>query len=175
MFHARFHESLKNDYGFYDFRTDLYDCGRFMGFAAALKFPELATPDLATPTLLSSGVIPPVLSLIVMIGIMAAAISTIDSILLSLSSLFARDVYRNLKPEVTDRMQLAIGKLVIPVIALLAFLFAKLEINLIAVLSVASSAGLLVTVPAIIGTFLETGNGSLGFVSVIVGTCSYHY
>ncbi|SET47737.1 solute:Na+ symporter, SSS family [Salinibacillus kushneri] len=140
------------------------------GFTASLQFPDLANADLATPTLLSSDFVPPILGVIVMVGIMAAAISTIDSILLTLSSLFARDVYRNVKNNTSDQMQLRVGKLVIPVIALLAFLFAQLELNLIAVLSVASSAGLLVVVPAIIGTFFWKGGTAAGVLtSVIVG------
>ncbi|QHS21853.1 sodium:solute symporter family protein [Virgibacillus sp. MSP4-1] len=141
------------------------------GFTASLQFPDLSNADLATPTLLSSDLVPPVLGVIVMVGIMAAAISTIDSILLTLSSLFARDVYGNVKKNTSDQMQLRIGKLVIPVIAVLAFLFAQLELNLIAVLSVSSSAGLLVVVPSIIGTFFwSKGTASGVLTSVITGS-----
>ncbi|RDW16422.1 pantothenate permease [Oceanobacillus arenosus] len=140
------------------------------GFSAAIKFPGLENADLATPLLLSSDLIPPILGAIVMVGIMAAAVSTIDSILLTLSSLFARDVYGNLKKGATDTMQLRVGKIVIPIIAILAFLFAKLQVNLIAVLSVASSAGLLVVVPAIIGTFFwKRGTAAGVLTSVIIG------
>jgi solute:Na+ symporter, SSS family len=137
------------------------------GFSASIKFPDLATADLATPTLLSSELVPPVLGVIVMVGIMAAAISTIDSILLTLSSLFARDVYGNIKKDASDQMQLRIGKIVIPIIAILAFLFAKLELNLIAVLSVASSAGLLVVVPSIFGTFFWKRGTAAGVLSSV--------
>ncbi len=63
------------------------------GFSALVAFPDLASPDLATSTLLSSDYVPPVLGVIVMVGILAAAVSTIDSILLTLSSIFARDVW----------------------------------------------------------------------------------
>ncbi|GAA0493138.1 sodium:solute symporter family protein [Salinibacillus aidingensis] len=141
------------------------------GFTASLQFPDLSNADLATPTLLSSDLVPPVLGVIVMVGIMAAAISTIDSILLTLSSLFARDVYGNVKKNTSDQMQLRIGKLVIPVIAVLAFLFAQMELNLIAVLSVSSSAGLLVVVPAIIGTFFWSKGTAAGVLtSVIAGS-----
>src|SRR5690606_35874368 len=92
---------------------------------------------------------PTALGVIVMIGIMAAAISTVDSILLTLSSVVARDVYR----RSDEAQQLLIGKIVIPIIAVLAFSFAQLELNLIAVLSVSASAVLLVMVPAIVGAF----------------------
>lgn len=139
------------------------------GFSSAIAFPGLETADLATPTLLASDLVPPVLALIVMIGIMAAAISTIDSILLTLSSVFARDVFGNVSKGSNDKLQLLVGKIVIPVIAVLAYLFAQMEMNLIAVLSVASSAGLLVTVPALFGTFFWKRGTATGVnASVIV-------
>ncbi|RLL47788.1 sodium:solute symporter family protein [Oceanobacillus piezotolerans] len=139
------------------------------GFSASIMFPNLENADLATPMVLQSDLVPPILGVIVMVGIMAAAVSTIDSILLTLSSLFARDVYGNLSKNASDRKQLQIGKIVIPIIAILAYFFALLEVNLIAVLSVASSAGLLVVVPAIIGTFFwKRGTAAGVLTSVIV-------
>ncbi|GGM37377.1 pantothenate permease [Paraliobacillus quinghaiensis] len=139
------------------------------GFSASIMFPDLANADLATPKLLSSDLVPPVLGAIVMVGIMAAAVSTIDSILLTLSSLFARDVYGNIKKESNEQKQLIVGKIVIPVIAILAYLFAQLQLDLIAVLSVSASAGLIVAVPAIIGAFFWKRGTALGvLISVIV-------
>ncbi|HEX7064891.1 MAG TPA: sodium:solute symporter family protein, partial [Bacillales bacterium] len=128
---------------------------------------ELATADLATPALLSSDLVPPVLGVIVMVGILAAAISTIDSIMLTLSSLFARDVYGNTRTRPDDRKQLFVGKIVIPVIAILAFAFAELQLNLIAVLSVAASAGLIVVVPAIFGTFFWKRGTAAGVITSV--------
>lgn len=140
------------------------------GFAAVIHLPDLPKADLATPMLLASGLVPPVLGVIVMIGIMAAAVSTIDSILLTLSSLVSRDVYAIVKKGASDSRQLLLGKIVIPIIAVLAYLFAQLELNLIAVLSVSASAGLLVMVPAIVGAFFwKRGTGAGAVVSVVVG------
>ncbi|WP_258933607.1 hypothetical protein [Nesterenkonia pannonica] len=96
---------------------------------------------------------PAPLALIVMVGIMAAAVSTIDSIMLTLSSMVSRDVYRAARPGAGERGQLLVGKLTLPVIAGLAFWFAQLQLDLIAVLSVSASAGLLVMVPPIVGAF----------------------
>lgn len=140
------------------------------GFSALLQFPELATADLATPKLLASSLVPAGLGVIVMVGIMAAAISTIDSILLTLSSLVARDVFGVSHKEASESRQLLLGKIVIPVIACLAYLFAQLELNLIAVLSVSASAGLLVMVPATVGSFFwKRGTKSGVLASVIAG------
>lgn len=140
------------------------------GFSALVAFPGLERADLATPTLLASNFVPPVLGVIVLIGIMAAAVSTIDSIMLTLSSMLARDVYANVKPGASEKRQLLVGKVVIPVIALMAMGFAELQLNLIAVLSVASSAGLVVMVPAIIGAFYWKRGTAAGALVSTVGT-----
>ncbi|SEQ85455.1 solute:Na+ symporter, SSS family [Virgibacillus subterraneus] len=137
------------------------------GFSALQLFPDLSTADLATPKLLSSDLVPPVLGVIVMIGILAAAVSTIDSIMLTLSSMFARDVYGNLKKRPDDKKQLQVGKIVIPIIAILAYAFAELELNLIAVLSVAASSGLIVGVPAFFGTFFWKRGTAAGVISSV--------
>ena len=138
------------------------------GFSAVALFPDLANADLATPKILSSELVPPILGAIVMVGIMAAAISTIDSILLTLSSLFARDVYGNIKKDSSDKSQLLVGKIIIPIIAVLAYAFAQFNVNLIAVLSVASSAGLLVAVPAIIGAFFWKRGTAAGVITSVI-------
>jgi SSS family solute:Na+ symporter len=139
------------------------------GYSALIMYPNLDNPDVATPTMLSSELVPTVLGVIVMVGIMAAAVSTIDSILLTLSSLFARDVYGNLKKGSSDKRQLTVGKIIIPIIAIMAYGFAQLQLDLIAVLSVASSAGLSVTVPALIGAFFwKRGTAPAVLTSVTV-------
>ncbi|UPK74964.1 sodium:solute symporter family protein [Nocardioidaceae bacterium SCSIO 66511] len=138
------------------------------GFAALIENPGLETGDLATPTLLASDIVPTALGVIVMVGIMAAAVSTIDSILLTLSSMVTRDVFAQAKPTASDSQQLAVGKIVIPVIAVLAYLFARLELDLIAVLSVSASAGLLVMVPPIIGTFFWRRGTAAGVLAGVI-------
>lgn len=139
------------------------------GFSALVAFPDLERADLATPTLLGSGYVPPLLGVIVMIGIMAAAISTIDSIMLTLSSMLARDVYAHLKPGASEKRQLTVGKFVIPIIALLSLGFAELELDLIAVLSVAASSGLVTMVPAIIGAFYWKRGTAGGALTSVIG------
>lgn len=140
------------------------------GYASAIQFPDLETGDLATPKLLASGLVPTSLAIIVMIGIIAAAVSTIDSIMLTLSSMAARDVYSAIKKDSTDGRELVVGKIMLPVIAVLAYLFAQLELSLIAVLSVSASAGLLVLVPSLIGAFFWRRGTAAGAIwSILLG------
>ncbi|MFG6667644.1 sodium:solute symporter family protein [Halomonas sp. HNIBRBA4712] len=143
------------------------------GFSALAAFPDLERADLATPTLLGSDFIPPLLGVIVMIGILAAAVSTIDSIMLTLASMLSRDVYAHVKSGASEKRQLLIGKFVIPVIALLALGFAELQLDLIAVLSVAASSGLVAMVPAIVGAFFWKRGTALGALVSIIGTSAF--
>jgi SSS family solute:Na+ symporter len=139
------------------------------GFSALIALPGLSTPDLATPRLLGSDMVPPILAEIVMIGILAAAISTIDSVLLTLSSMLSRDVYAHAAGHRDEARQVRFGKWALAVIAVLALLFAELRLNLIAVLSVAASTGLAVVVPAIIGAFYWRRGTAAGALASILG------
>lgn len=139
------------------------------GFSAMIALPGLSTPDLATPQLLGSDMVPPVLAEIVMIGILAAAISTIDSIMLTLSSMLSRDVYAHAAGHCDEARQVRFGKWALAVVAVLALLFAELRLNLIAVLSVAASTGLAVVVPAIIGAFYWRRGTAAGALASILG------
>ncbi|MBB2973178.1 sodium:solute symporter family protein [Mesorhizobium sp. RMAD-H1] len=143
------------------------------GFSAFVAFPDLEKGDLATSSLLASDLVPPVLGVMVMVGILAAAVSTIDSILLTLSSVFSRDVWGNVTGDKDDGRQLFIGKLIIPVISIVSLIFAAMEFSMIAILSVAASVGLLVTVPAIVGAFFWRRGTAAGALASILGGVAF--
>jgi SSS family solute:Na+ symporter len=145
------------------------------GFSAKILLPGLTQADLATPSLLGSQYVPTVLGLVAMVGITAAAISTVDSIMLTLSSLIVRDLMQS-REEYSDKKQLRIGKIVIFIIALIGIIFALQQLDLIATLSVASSVGLMVVVPTIFSAFIwkkGTAYGSL--TSIILGSITALY
>ncbi len=140
------------------------------GFSTKLLIPGLEQADMATPTLLGSEYVPTILGLIAMIGITAAAISTIDSIMLTLSSLVVRDLFVNLGDK-ENLKQLKIGKIVIIIIAFVGLLFANQQLDLIATLSVASSVGLLVVVPSIFGAFFwKKATAAASLWSIVIGS-----
>ncbi len=140
------------------------------GFSARLLLPDLAAADSATPVLLSLNIVPSIIALLVMLGISAAAISTVNSIILSLSSMVCRDIFKNVAVEADENRELLIGKVFVPLFTVFIFVFATYRLDLIAALSVASSAGLLVMVPALIGCFYwKRGTAPAVLVSVIAG------
>ncbi len=138
------------------------------GFASTQIVPGLENPDLAMPELLTR--IPAVLAVVLFIGIFAAASSTLGSIVLTLSSLFSRDVVRNIRPGITEQSERRIAQVAIVVLLALCIGFASLQLGLIAVLSSMASGGLLVMAPALLGAFFwkrATAAGAL--VSMLIG------
>ena len=151
----------------------------FWGFSARLLIPGLSNADLATPELLASQYVPTALALVAMVGITAAAISTIDSIMLTLSSLVVRDIFKNMEDNLDQKQnlrQLRIAKIAILIIALLGFFFAIQELDLIAALSVAASIGLLVVVPSMFGAFFwKKATAAASLSSIIIGSITALY
>jgi len=119
-----------------------------------------------TPMILEK--IPVVLALIVFLGIVAASVSTVNSIILTLSSMCTVDVYGRLF-QVTEEKRLLFGKIMVPIIALSAFFFSLGRFGIIVELSVMSSAGLLALAPSFLGIFWVKGDRVASISSIIVG------
>jgi len=139
-----------------------------LGFSARALIPDLKNPDLATPTLLARFSLPTWVVLFSTLGIFSAAISTIDSILLTLSSMFTRDVLGTSSKNERQKLSL-VRYVLIPVLCLSIFLFALARLNLIALLSVASSAGLIAVVPSFVGGFLLKRRNARAALGSILG------
>ncbi|TET26504.1 MAG: sodium:solute symporter family protein [Dehalococcoidia bacterium] len=121
------------------------------GLAALHIVPGLEVADQAMPSLLS--LVPTALALTIAISIFAASVSTINSIVLSLSSIVGRDIYRALSPTISENRELFWGKMLIPIMFLVAWGFAQLKLGMIGILSTMSSGGLMSILPALIGAF----------------------
>lgn len=121
------------------------------GYQAAVLLPGLENPDEAMPTLLTR--VPTLLGLVIFVGIFAAATSTLGSIVLTLSSLFVRDIVKHVSPDVSARTETWLGRLAMLVLLLACVVFAWFRPGLITVISSMASGGLLVMAPAIIGAF----------------------
>ncbi len=138
------------------------------GFAAAEIVPGLENSDTAMPELLSR--LPTALSLVLFVGIFAAASSTLGSIILTLSSLFTQDVVKIVRPGLSERAERVTAQMAMIVLLGLCIGFASLQLGFIANLASMASGGLLVMAPAIIGAFFwkqATAAGAL--VSMIGG------
>jgi len=142
----------------------------FIGLSSRILIPSVQPADLVMPTMLASE--NSIIALIVLLGIIGAAISTLNSIILTLSSMFVRDIFRNFR-GISEEGEILIGKLFIPVIAFLALVFSYFRFGLIVELSVASSAGLLSAVPSTVGALLwKRGGRWSALISILSGSCA---
>ena len=140
-----------------------------IGIFAKIDISKRSNWNLVTPTLLTVQEIPMVLSVIVGVSILAAAITTIDSIALTLSSMISRDVYHKLING-DPKKEITIGKLVLIVICSIAALFAYIKPGFIVDLAVASSTMLLPFAILFIGGVLtEVGEKYCALTTIIVG------
>jgi solute:Na+ symporter, SSS family len=121
------------------------------GLQAASIVPGLENPDEAMPALLTK--VPTVLALIIFVGIFAAASSTLGSIILTLSSLFSRDVAKHVSPDISEKSETWIGRVAMGVLLVFCIVFAWFRPGLITVLSSMASGGLLVMAPTIVAAF----------------------
>jgi len=81
-----------------------------------------------------------------------------------------RDVFKNVSVGANEDRELLVGKIFVPLFTLFIVAFATMRLDLIAALSVASSAGLLVMVPALIGCFFwKRGTAAAVLASIIIG------
>lgn len=137
------------------------------GFAALQLAPDLENSSTATPALLVSGIIPVPVVLLLIVGILAAAISTLDSIALTMGSMVARDF---LSPgTATDKTQIRVGRIVVIVVIVFASYFALQSANIVDQLASLSAAGLMVTVPTIVGAFFWRRATAWGALASMVG------
>ncbi len=135
------------------------------GFAALQLVPDLETPALATPALLGSGAIPVPVALLLIVGILSAAVSTLDSIALTVGAMVARDFGRGLG----DARQILAGRIVMTLVILFAAWFAIQQARIVDQLAALSAAGLMVTVPCIIGAFFGRGGTAAGALASLGG------
>ncbi|MDP3861265.1 MAG: sodium:solute symporter family protein [Phaeovulum sp.] len=136
------------------------------GFAALQLVPGLENTALATPALLTSGAIPVPVAVLLIIGVLSAAISTLDSIALTVGSMVARDLMRR---GASDARQVFAGRMVVVAVIVFAAAFAIDSARIVDQLAALSAAGLLVTVPPIIGAFFWRRGTAAGALACLAG------
>lgn len=140
-----------------------------LGLAARHIFPQVTKSDMITPLILEK--IPVLLALVVFLGIVAASVSTVNSIILTLSSMCTVDIFSHFY-RFEEKAKLIFGKIMVPIIAILAFFFSLGRFGIIVELSVMSSAGLLALVPSYFGIFWPKRDLVAAISSIVIGGAS---
>jgi SSS family solute:Na+ symporter len=137
----------------------------FIGFGAKAGtlsgvLPQIADRDTVIVELM--GRMTAWLSLPLGLSIIFAAVSTSNSIILTLSSMITRDIFR-------EKERAVVGRIFTLVLTLLVFLFALLRPDYIVELSVASSRILLVFLPLFWGLFHDRRGSDPTGLTVLIG------
>lgn len=122
------------------------------------KFPMISDRDAVTPTLLN--LIPAWLAVAISISIFAAAITTANSIVLTLSSMLTRDLFGSEK--------VVTGRFLLLVLTFAISIFALKRPGYIVELAVLSSTILLCQLPLIFGVFHFSGGGKIAGVATLI-------
>jgi len=110
----------------------VFDLGAvFSGIAGRALFPGLADQETILPAM-AAGLFPAVLTGLFLVAVLAASMSTVDSLLILASSSVARDVVQKIfRPGLSERRIAGIGKLTTVVIGATAVVFALEQVRLI--------------------------------------------
>jgi len=110
----------------------VFDVGAvFAGMAGRVLFPALADPETILP-MMTAELMPAVFTGIFLVIVLAASMSTVDSLLILVSSSVARDVVQKIfRPDLAEKTVALIGKLATVVIGVGAVVLAIREVRVI--------------------------------------------
>lgn len=146
-----------------------------IGVFARPILPGIENGDTVMPTL-TLKVLPSWLAGIVLAAPMAAIMSTVDSLLILVSSTVVKDVYLNyIKPDASDTTVKRFSLIVTTVLGVLLFLMALSPPDLIIWLNLFSFGGLEATFiwSVVLGLYWRKGNKYGAVLSMITGIISY--
>ncbi|MDN4605961.1 sodium/pantothenate symporter [Sporosarcina highlanderae] len=146
-----------------------------IGIFARPIMPGITVGDKVIP-LIALEVLPPWLAGIVLAAPMAAIMSTVDSLLLLVSSAIVKDVYLNfIKPEATERRVKQISVGVTGILGIIVFLLAIQPPDLLIFLNLFAFGGLEAAFiwPVVLGLYWKYGNKYGALLSMITGIVSY--
>ncbi|OIJ12881.1 sodium/panthothenate symporter [Anaerobacillus arseniciselenatis] len=146
-----------------------------IGVFARPILPGIEVGDSVMP-LIAMEVLPPWLAGIVLAAPLAAIMSTVDSLLLIVSSAVVKDVYVNyIKPTATQKQVKRVSYTVTGILGILVFSMALSPPNLLVWLNLFAFGGLQATFiwPVIMGLYWHRGNQYGAVASMIVGISSY--
>ena len=146
-----------------------------IGVLARAVIPGIEIGDKVMPTL-TLEVLPPLLAGVVLSAPMAAIMSTVNALLILVSSTIVKDIYLNfIKPDASEKRIKNTSLVVTTVIGLFVLLFALNPPDLLVWLNLFSFGGLesVFIWPIIFGLYWSRGNKYGAISSMVVGMSSY--
>ena len=140
-----------------------------LGVIAFNILPDLAHRDSVIPTLVMNHM-PPLVKGICLAAIMGIIISTADSALLVTGTTVSTDLFKVLKPGISDKQQLLITRITIFVVGIFGLIFALQKSNIFEVMMLALAifvSGLFV--PVMAALFYKKATAAAALTSAIIG------
>lgn len=138
-----------------------------ISFSGVVYMPGLEKADQVVPMMLTQYA-SPILVGLVMAGALAATMSSTDSQLHSASSIFTVDLYKGMKPDVSDKKALLAGKVFIVVISAVALLLSQFTSALITTIVTIALGGCLQILPSLIGALYWKGASKMGAITGLI-------
>ena len=150
----------------------LFICPVIIGMWGHIAFPDLVgkAADRILPMMLTEYT-PIWLTSVIMVGALAAFMSTLDSQLLALSSIITRDIYLSyIRPEASVKEQTLIGRILIVILAIIGLIIAYNPPNSIFAIATQAFTGLTVLFPTVIAALYGKNISPMScIISIIVG------
>ncbi|MCI0435639.1 MAG: sodium:solute symporter family protein [Gemmatimonadetes bacterium] len=136
--------------------VSIYVPAALVGLGGAIAMPDLAIPDRIFPELLFAHA-PAWLTGLVLAGATAAAMSTLDSILHSNTTVLTRDVYqRYIRRDAPASHYINVGRVIVVALLIVGYLLSVRTFGFLVMLVSLSGSGALQLMPAILGVCFPT-------------------
>jgi len=136
----------------------------FIGVGGKLLYPTIPKADQIMLKVMSEFA-PPFLGATIIMGIIAASITTVDSQLMALTSIWSRDIYRALfkaRAKTTQGEEILVGRLGIIGLLIITIIFSLFKLPMMALLVLLSTAGVATLAPAVMGGFFWRKSSAAG-------------
>ncbi|HKK08946.1 MAG TPA: hypothetical protein VKA44_08685, partial [Gemmatimonadota bacterium] len=152
------------------FQAVIGSCILAVGLLTRVLFPDLASGDQAT-AVMAFEVLPPVVGSLLLVAMLSAIMSTVNSILLVTGAGVAHDLYgRFVRPDASERHLLAVNRIAIVVLALLPVWFALQKLGDVQAIVVEQSKFIasFFFVPVVVGLNWRRGTAA-GAIAAMLG------
>jgi Na+/proline symporter len=154
-------------------------CIGIIGMTMRVLYPGLSVADAAS-TVFASQVLPPLVGAVVMTAVIAAIMSTVDSVLLIVGSAVSRDIYHRLiNPDADERTRMRVNRWATLVVGVVPILLTLRELDIVqfVVLAFAALLASTVVVPVVVGLYWKRASAAGAITSMVAGftTCLVWY
>jgi SSS family transporter len=148
----------------------------YTGWFGKAVYPDLASPDQIMPLMITT-VFPRIVAMILTLTILAAVMSSSDSILMAMGTAFGRDLYHKcIKPETSEKKVMQITRVavvVLGIIPIIMLLWRTPQFLAIFMAMGTTGLGAAILAPIIFGLYWKRGTKFGALASIIMGPSTY--